>query len=64
MCTHHWIIDPPNGPTSTGRCRLCGATKQFTNNWDINYKDSLTATMSGKKRTMKRTKRGDRWEIY
>ena len=31
QCAHHWIIDFPHGPTSVGRCKLCGATKEFTN---------------------------------
>jgi hypothetical protein len=28
---HHWIIDEANGPESAGRCRTCGAEKQFRN---------------------------------
>jgi hypothetical protein len=28
---HHWRIDPPAGPTSTGRCRTCGAERAFSN---------------------------------
>ena len=28
---HHWIIDSPNGPTSEGRCKSCGAEKDFIN---------------------------------
>jgi hypothetical protein len=28
---HRWRIDEPNGPTSTGTCRECGATKAFKN---------------------------------
>lgn len=27
----HWIIDPPNGPVSTGTCKRCGETKEFKN---------------------------------
>ena len=27
---HHWIIDPPRGPMSTGRC-ACGEVRQFDN---------------------------------
>ena len=27
----HWIIDPPNGPVSTGTCKSCGETKDFKN---------------------------------
>ena len=28
---HFWRIDPPTGPTSHGRCRECGETKEFRN---------------------------------
>ena len=31
MCTHHWIIKRPDGPTSEGRCKRCGAKKAFAN---------------------------------
>jgi hypothetical protein len=30
-CTHHWIIEPPNGPVSTGRCGRCGHERTFDN---------------------------------
>jgi hypothetical protein len=30
-CRHHWLIEPPNGPTSIGVCKLCGATREFDN---------------------------------
>jgi hypothetical protein len=30
-CSHHWIIEPALGPTSEGRCKLCGAKKVFLN---------------------------------
>ena len=30
-CVHWWQIEPPNGPTSTGRCKRCGAEKDFAN---------------------------------
>lgn len=30
-CRHHWLIEAPDGPTSDGRCKLCGATRQFRN---------------------------------
>lgn len=34
-CVHHWLIDPPEGPTSPARCQLCGAVREFQNyqNW-------------------------------
>lgn len=30
-CKHHWLIEPPDGPTSKGVCKLCGETKVFDN---------------------------------
>jgi len=30
-CVHYWIIDFPDGPISTGRCKLCGMERQFFN---------------------------------
>lgn len=30
-CAHHWEIETPNGPTSEGVCRTCGATRDFSN---------------------------------
>ena len=30
-CTHRWVIDPPQGPTSQGRCRNCGSERAFEN---------------------------------
>ncbi len=38
-CQHHWVIGSPNGPTSTGICKLCGEQSEFRNSmqgsgWD------------------------------
>jgi hypothetical protein len=30
-CHHYWMIDSPTGPISRGRCRLCGAQREFRN---------------------------------
>ena len=30
-CRHYWIVESPNGATSKGVCRLCGAEKEFKN---------------------------------
>jgi hypothetical protein len=30
-CKHFWLIDSPNGPISRGRCKVCGALKEFKN---------------------------------
>jgi hypothetical protein len=31
QCSHHWVIQDGDGPTSAGVCRLCGELKQFKN---------------------------------
>ena len=31
MCTHHWDLEPPSGPTSEGVCRDCGSVRTFRN---------------------------------
>jgi len=32
----HWIIDPPNGPVSSGKCKKCGTEKEFKNSFEYN----------------------------
>ena len=31
-CVHHWVIEPPNGPVSEGRCKRCSRVQDF-HNW-------------------------------
>lgn len=31
VCAHHWLIETPSGPTSTGRCKVCGVSRVFVN---------------------------------
>lgn len=31
QCRHHWVIESPQGATSRGVCRLCGAEREFPN---------------------------------
>ncbi len=36
---HHWLLDAPNGPVRTGKCKLCGKRRNFPNSsedsiWD------------------------------
>lgn len=33
-CKHHWIIDPPNGAVSKGRCKACGEEQEFRNSFE------------------------------
>lgn len=44
-CVHHWIIAPPEGPTSTGVCKKCGAVKEFENHIGFSNWDNETATL-------------------
>ncbi|MBA7611276.1 hypothetical protein ES703_18496 [subsurface metagenome] len=30
-CCHYWIVESPDGPTSRGVCKFCGAEKEFDN---------------------------------
>jgi len=34
-CAHFWRIESPNGPTSSGKCKHCGATQEFMNSIPI-----------------------------
>ena len=29
--SHEWVIDAPNGPASSGKCDICGKTREFSN---------------------------------
>ena len=35
MCRHFWQVEPPDGPTSRGECRDCGASRTFRNSGDF-----------------------------
>ena len=41
MCVHYWIIEVPEGPTSTGRCKYCGEVREFSNVWENSYNDNI-----------------------
>lgn len=30
-CAHHWVIASPDGEMSAGKCKACGAEKEFPN---------------------------------
>ena len=32
----HWVIEPPNGPTSIGKCKKCGTEREFRNSFEYN----------------------------
>jgi hypothetical protein len=29
-CVHHWVLESPKGELTSGRCKKCGGTRQFT----------------------------------
>ena len=33
-CKHHWVIEPPNGAVSMGKCKLCGTNQEFRNSFE------------------------------
>ena len=42
VCTHHWVIETPDGPVSMGRCRLCGEEREINNS--VGFTASIWAT--------------------
>lgn len=42
-CVHHWVIESPNGPTSSGTCKNCGDIRDFRNS-----SESLSWTTDGR----------------
>jgi len=34
-CSHHWVIEPADGPISQGICKNCGKVKEFKNHTPI-----------------------------
>lgn len=46
-CRHHWLIESPEGPTSLGICKLCGAQKEFRNSAsDLLWEDDPLSELS------------------
>ena len=29
-CVHHWVLEPPRGELTSGRCKKCGKERDFT----------------------------------
>ena len=38
VCTHFWVFETPDGPTSKGKCKYCGLETEARNS--ITVKDS------------------------
>jgi hypothetical protein len=55
QCRHHWLIESPQGRTSMGMCKLCGAQKEFSNStgdflWEDEPMSELSSGRWGKSR--------------
>jgi hypothetical protein len=47
VCRHHWVIDTPNGAVSGGRCKRCGAAREFRNSSEDLMWDSDSFSLNG-----------------
>lgn len=47
ICRHHWVIETPNGSTSGGYCKRCGANKEFRNSTEDLMWDSDSFSLNG-----------------
>lgn len=47
VCRHHWVIETPNGALSGGRCKRCGALKEFRNSSEDLMWDSDSFSLNG-----------------
>ena len=43
-CTHHYILAPPSGPQSEGRCKHCGDVAVFNNSLEISRNPPKTSS--------------------
>ena len=50
-CTHHWILQTPNGPTSEGTCKRCHLTREFVNYLDASAYTSKHGFQQRKRKT-------------
>lgn len=48
-CKHLWIIESPNGPTSIGKCKLCGEQNEFRNSVPVSGWDRVSDAQRGKR---------------
>lgn len=49
-CVHRWVIETPNGPTCTGVCRACGATRAFNTTCEMMSAADLLSYQASQKR--------------
>ena len=44
-CVHHWRIAMPEGPTSAGRCQICGEKREFANAYPFKTYNKAALTL-------------------
>lgn len=52
----HWVIDPPNGPVSTGKCKKCGESKEFKNSVEFSSWYGSKSDFDDKKKSKDKSK--------
>ncbi|MEE9277892.1 MAG: hypothetical protein V3V06_05735 [Dehalococcoidia bacterium] len=61
-CVHHWVVRPPEGPTSWGSCRKCGKRKRFLNRFDGRDRNNNSDLFVDGTRTWKPDRRATYYE--
>ena len=44
-CVHRWRIAMPKGPTSEGRCQICGEVREFANAYPFKTYNKAALTL-------------------
>lgn len=48
MCVHYWIIEPPEGATSMGKCKYCKERREFINYACEGFNENVTKHTVGR----------------
>ena len=51
-CPHYWLIEPPKGPTSMGICKLCGAIREFDNQFSVQHGRPMQTDLESPKKEL------------
>jgi len=52
-CVHHWLLAAPDGNTIAGRCKLCGARRDFPASVEGASRQGVYDEAAGLSRTVK-----------
>lgn len=62
-CVHSWLIEPPNGPSSIGRCLHCPAQREFLNSIQDDRRVNNSDIFSGRPKAGSRQLWNDEVEL-